>query len=388
MKILNVCLTGPFTEGYAYQDNLLTKYFSLYGNECTIVSNAKQYNKGKVEYVEVGRKIINNNIELIRLDYKKRIPTIIAEKLRIYSGLSEVLENLKPDLIFIHGIQFWDVFKIIKYVKVHKEVKIIVDNHADFSNSATNFISKNILHKIIWRYCAKSVEPYTEVFYGVLPARVDFLNKLYGIDKEKIRLLPMGADTEKIDFKNKNLIRKSIREKYNINEKDFLLVTGGKIDIYKKQILELMKFVKYNKDNIKILVFGDVVDELKEKFERYIDNDKVIYIGWLNSEEVYNYFLSADLGVFPGRHSVLWEQAVGCGLPCIFKYIEGTQHIDLNGNCEFIYEDNIEELKEIINNIKNDEKKYNKMKKVSQVRGIDMFSYKRIAEDCIQFLDL
>ena len=30
-------------------------------------------------------------------------------------------------------------------------VKIFVDNHADFSNSATNWLSLEILHKKIWK---------------------------------------------------------------------------------------------------------------------------------------------------------------------------------------------------------------------------------------------
>ena len=68
--------------------------------------------------------------------------------------------------------------------KTHKNVIVFADNHADFLNSATNWISKNILHKIIWRYYAQMLVPYVKKFYGVLPARVDFLKEVYNIPSD------------------------------------------------------------------------------------------------------------------------------------------------------------------------------------------------------------
>src|SRR5699024_600712 len=99
-----------------------------------------------------------------------------------------------PDIIFVHGVQFLNIKAIVKYKERYPKIKIFVDNHADFSNSATNWISKNLLHSIIWKYCAKVIEPVTDKFYGVLPARVDFLINVYEIDKSKVELLPLGAD--------------------------------------------------------------------------------------------------------------------------------------------------------------------------------------------------
>lgn len=105
-----------------------------------------------------------------------------------------------------------------------------VDNHADFSNSATNWLSKYILHGLIWRKCAYLIEPYTEKFYGVLPSRVDFLRGVYKLPEEKIELLLMGVDDEKlVKLQNKD-VRKEIREKHNIQQEDFLIITGGKVD--------------------------------------------------------------------------------------------------------------------------------------------------------------
>lgn len=70
-----------------------------------------------------------------------------------------------------------------------------MDNHSDFSNSARNWLSKNVLHKIVWRTMAKN-RTICKKFYGVLPARVDFLIDVYNLPKEKCELLVMGADDD------------------------------------------------------------------------------------------------------------------------------------------------------------------------------------------------
>ena len=146
----------------------------------------------------------------------------------------------KPDILFIHNVQFLDMDKVVSYLKRNKKVKVFCDNHADFTNSAKGFVSRRILHGIIWKHCAKSIEPYTTKFYGVLPARVDFLKEVYGLPEEKCELLVMGADDDRVSQASDPAVREAVRERYKINDDEILLVTGGKIDHNKTQTLTLM----------------------------------------------------------------------------------------------------------------------------------------------------
>ena len=254
----------------------------------------------------------------------------------------EILKNEKPNIIFIHGCQFLDMKFVVKYLKENPHVKVYVDNHADFSNSATNWVSKNILHKIMWRRCAKMIEPYTTKFYGVLPARVGFLVDVYNLPKEKVELLVMGADDEEVEKVQHKETIEFVRKENGINEDEFFIVTGGKIDLFKPQTLLLMEAVN-RIPNVKLLIFGSIVPELKEKFEK-LCSDKVKYIGWISAEESYKYFAAADLVAFPGRHSVFWEEVAALGKPMIVKYWDGTTHIDMDGNVRFLYKDSVDEV--------------------------------------------
>lgn len=154
----------------------------------------------------------------------------------------EAIEKIAPEVIFVHNLQFFDIDKIVKYAKTHP-VKIFADNHADFSNSARSRLAV-VFYKIVWRYMAQMIEPYTTKFYGVLPARVDFLKDIYKLPTEKCELLVMGADDEEVERAATIENQKGVRNDLGISKDDFLIVTGGKIDEWKTQTLLLMDAVK------------------------------------------------------------------------------------------------------------------------------------------------
>lgn len=386
MKILHLCLGCFYVDNYSYQENMLPKYHKKIGHEVSIIASLLSFDEsGKGCYLEKGGTYINEyGIKVTRLNnyrYFKRI----SRFMRLYKNTYKTIEKENPDIIFIHGCQFWDIHKVVKYLKRNSRVKVYFDNHADFSNSATNWISKNIMHRIVWRYCAKTIEPFTRKIYGVLPARVDFLIDMYKMPSEKVEFLPMGADDEKVISFRSNYIKESICKKYQLTHHDFIIITGGKIDNSKRQILTLMKSVnELDNKNIKLIIFGTVIKELEDEFYRLLNSDRIKYIGWINSEETYEYFSIADLAIFPGRHSVLWEQAAGSGIPMIVKYWDGTTHIDLNGNVEYLYNDTKEEMKSKIEYIVNNEVHYKNMRRIAESKGMEEFSYLKIAQRSIK----
>ncbi|HAT4204380.1 glycosyltransferase [Clostridium perfringens] len=381
MKILHICLAAFYIDNFSYQENLLPKYHKKLGYDVSILASLQTFDKnGNASYLENGSKYINEyGIPVTRIEYKKFIKPI-CRKMKIYNSIYENLVKEHPDIIFIHGCQFSNMNDIKKYAIKNKNVIIYVDNHCDFSNSAKNWFSKNILHKVFWKHSAKLIEPYTEKFYGVLPARVEFLKNIYKINENKVELLIMGADDEKVKEATDLNLKNKIRNQYGIKEDDFLIVTGGKIDLFKKQTILLMEAVKsINNPKIKLIVFGSIVDELQNKVKSLIDNKLVQYIGWINSEESYKYFASADLVVFPGRHSVFWEQVVALKIPMVVKYWEGSNHININNNCKFLYDDDVDEIKKLIYDLATDEEKYKELKKNSEDVG-ENFLYGNIAK--------
>ena len=382
--MLHVCLIAPVTDGLAYQDNLLPKYHVQMGWDTTIVTSRWIWDSnGKMKIDDRDKYVNEDGVKVIRLPMNGK--ENFYNHFKRFYGFLQVLNSETPDIIFIHGCQFLDIDQVVKYLKKHHDVKVFVDNHADFSNSARGWVSKNILHKIIWRHCAHKIEPYTTKFYGVLPARVDFLKNIYKLPAEKCELLVMGADDELVEKAKTSGARKRIRDQYKIADTDFLIMTGGKIDQWKTQTLLLMQAVHNIKnESVKLIVFGSVTQELMEQVKSLADGTKVQYIGWIQSKDSYDYFEAADLVVFPGRHSVMWEQVVGQGKPMLVKDWVGTHHVDIGGNVKFLTKDSVEEIQGEIEHLLANPDEYQKMTNVAEKEGMKVFSYKEIARRAIE----
>lgn len=377
--ICHLCLHGPYNEGWNYQENILPKYHVKLGYKVFQIVTPYLWEGTKIAISSDKYYISPDGVEIFRCGLSKG-PSF-GGRLTHYHEVYNLLESISPDILFIHDVQCLDIASVVKYLKEHKNCVTYVDNHADFSNSASNWLSKYVLHKIIWRHYAKMIEPYTKKFYGVLPARVDFLVDVYKLPKEKVELLVMGADDELVEKAKTPEVRQSLRKKYGIAPDDFLIMTGGKIDLAKRQTLLLMQAVQsIPSERVKLIVFGSVVDELKEEIARLSDGAKVQYIGWIDAHDTYNHFAMADLVVFPCLHSVFWEQVVGLGLPALFNRIDGFDHVDLGGNCIFIDGNDENDIREKIYYLVNNSQVLQEMKNVAEEKGMNSFSYARIAK--------
>lgn len=385
MKIVHLCLGNYFADGYSYQENMLSQFHKQLGYEVEVIASTQSFDEnGKVCFRDkTGTYHNEQGIQVTRLPFKWN--NAVGRKLKRYAGTYAALEAAAPDILFIHNVQFLDSSVVAKYLKKYPDVVVYADNHADFSNSATNWVSKNILHKILWKRCARKLEPYVKKFYGVLPVRVRFLTDVYGLPKEKCELLVMGVDDNLAEQVTAADAVKTVRTQYGVETDDFLVVTGGKINQYRPETLHLMRAVTQMTDTrIKLLVFGVVAQELKAEFDALCQNNRVIFAGWKTPAETNGLMAAADLAVFPGLHSVLWEQAVGLGVPCAFRKIDGVDHVDLGGNAVFMEDTSTDALQQLMETLLADTAQYEKMRTVAQQKGMQTFSYRQIAARCIQ----
>lgn len=319
MKIVHIALKSIFTEGWSYQENFLTKYHIKFGHDVSLITNLYVRNKSNIN--KVGEETVINNhfgLKIIRLKEKRN--RYFQSILSTYPELESYLNNEDPDLIFLHGLQIRDYKVIKRYIK--KTFKyLIIDNHADFSNSGRSFISKYILHTLIWRFVGKSLVPFTHTFFGVSPDRVNFLINVYKIPSSKVDLLNQGADDDlvmKHDFKGISLFKK----KYNLCSAKHIIATGGKLERYADSIVSLIEafqaFQKKN-DNIVLLIFGSLNDEIRNILARTKNQKNILYVGWLNIGEIYNIIKISQGFIFTGKHSVLWEQVIAHDKPILIE---------------------------------------------------------------------
>lgn len=382
MKILHIAPNSPYNDYWGYQDNLLPKYHKKLGHDVTIIVPNKKHQNGKIIETECSEYILRDGVKVIRLkinDYKNRIITNLNSKLPVY----EYVKKINPDFIFFHGLLSTTIFDVIKYKKkINPSCVVVQDNHLDYNIGRGVETFKDRMIRQYYRLINKKSIKYIERVYGVTPWRKIYAEDYFKIPKNKTDVLIMGADDEKIDFFHKDSIREKIRQKYKISKNDFLIVTGGKIDS-KKKIHYLMTACSGIPD-VKLLIFGSVSDEIKSLFNNLcLNNKNIIYIGWIDSDKVYNIFFASDLVFFPGQHSVLWEQACASKVPCVFEYWKGMDHVNNGGNSDFIHDVSVSEIRQKIKSLKYT-KKYYDMKKVAESSATDIYLYSNIAQKSLE----
>ena len=164
-----------------------------------------------------------------------------------------------------------------------------------------------------------------------------------------------------------------------------MVVTGGKINSNRPETIELMKAIVDCKfEKIKLLVFGVVDSAYKAQFDALCADKKITYIGWLSPEQTYECIAASDLVVFPGLHSVMWEQAVAQGVPCIFRKIVGFDHVDIGGNAYFCEDVSEDGLTKALDDIFGSKMLYTGMKEAACKSDRKKFYYSQIARKCIE----
>ena len=389
MRVLHCCLAAVYVDGFGYQENIIPRIHNSQGHEVMILASTEILKPGVGHvYTKAGEYSNEDGIPVKRVPYIGGLPLKLAAKLRIYKGVLSSIEAFKPDVIFMHDAQTAATADVVNYVRKHPDCRLYIDSHTDFVNSAKTWVSKNLLHGILYKRYVRKTIPYAKKYYGTLPARVAFYRDFYGTPADKTEYLPLGVDDVSTPMDEREQVRTDLREQLGIKPDDFVVVSGGKLERRKNTTILMEAFNLLSQDNshIKLLLFGSVSPDISEKFEHLkAYNPDIVHIGWVPAKETYKYFFASDLACFPGTHSTLWEEAVGYGLPALFKRWEGITQIDLNGNCCLLDEPITKEsLATIMATIMFDKEKYNKMKDVAQTKGMEMFSYSRIAKYSIE----
>ena len=382
MKIVHIAPNSPYNDYWGYQDNLLPKYQKKLGHDVTVIITNTMHKDGKILRTDCSDYILNDGVRVIRREHKQYH---LSKVTGVFSELDvlPLLNELRPDFIFYHGLISYTIKDVVKYIKKNPQCKVVEDNHMDYNiGNQTNTLKEKIIRAWL-RWLNRTTVPYVEKVYGVTPWRKTYAEDYFRIPANKTDVLIMGADDEKVNLEKKDAVRRQIRDKYLVSDEDFLIVTGGKID-KKKGIDVLAESCAGFNQNVKLLIFGSISDDVEDKMEKLIfENDNIIYIGWIDSERVYDYFFAADLVFFPGQHSVLWEQACACKVPCVFERWDGMDHVDNGGNADFIEPVTVEAIRSKIKELLYTDRYY-RMKKVAESEATDIYMYSKIAEKSLE----
>lgn len=328
MKILMLC--DFYDESLEYQEQLCAKFYVKHGHAVTVVTSTHEsvfdYMADRHDNTRPSRTYEHGGVKIIRLPYRYNI----LHRLKAFKRIDDLLEAEAPDLLFLHDIML-NVPDCVRYVQRHARARLIMDYHADYSNSGKNALSRKILHGICRKWFLDRARPHLSKIFPIVPASATFLHEIYKVPFSEMELLPLGADIEAAAAARRSGARQTLRATLGIGDDDIVIFTGGKLTPAKKTELVLAAAARLRQFPIHVVIVGRASDQdaaYGEELSRLAAADpRVHMVGWQNQDDLNRYLSMADLAVFPASQSILWQQAIAMGLPLI---VGDTGHQDIS----------------------------------------------------------
>jgi 1,2-diacylglycerol 3-alpha-glucosyltransferase len=330
LKIIHACLSNYYVDNFGYQENQLVKAHIEQGHIVKVIASCETLGAdNKEKYVSEVEYIGGDGAFVKRIAYRFG-NNFFSRKIRAYKNFNVELNKFKPDIILFHGASSWELINCMRYKKNNPKVKFYVDMHSDLNNSGRNFFSKYILHGIYYRLIVSRILNVVDKFLCVSMDVIDFAKDIYKIPAEKIEFYPLGGNV--ISDQELAFIRERFRAKNSISNFEIVLGQFGKLSKSKKIIEVIKAFLKTN-TNLRLVIGGSIDESISNEFFDLIASDKrVLYLGWLNQDELKEALCGIDVYIQPGSQSAIMQNALCYGRALILANVKAhTPYIKGNG---------------------------------------------------------
>lgn len=332
MKVVHICLSNIFVDGYSYQENELVREHVKSGHEVVVLCSTETYSeKGKFAFLLPSEYMGVEGAKIIRLPYVSWLPRAVARKVRMHPGVTEFLNEFKPDALLFHGTCGWEVSTVARYIRKNPSVVAYIDSHTDKYNSAKGFVSRVFLHGFFYKTIIDySISAYRKVLC-ISSEVMDFAEKIHGVPVSKLELFPLGGQIlDDIEYYQR---RGDAREKYKIGKDELLFVLTGRLS-KRKQLKNGLEAFASNKDKrLKLLIAG-VIDEdvMSDVSALLVSDPRVGYVGWCDNEGLTDLLCAADVYLQPGTQSATMQHSLCCRCAVIlFDYPAHRSYFRGNG---------------------------------------------------------
>lgn len=327
MRIVHCCLSCFYIDGYAYQENMLVRKHVEMGHDVLVLASTETYGDAKtLTYVEPKAYIGSEGALVDRIPYCRFIPHILSKKLRVHPDIYKKLEAFKPDVIMFHGLCGWELLTVAKYVKKNSKSIFYADSHEDFYNSARSFLSRAFLYGLYYKPIIQFSKRYINKFLYITDETRLFCKSVYGLHDNQLEFFPLGGEVldDARYYEKRNIKRKSLL----IKDGDIVFFQSGKFDSKKKLIESLNAFSRVRSKSFKYVIAGSVDPTISYEFENCLKTDsRIVFLDWVDSDELLNLLCMADVYVQPGSQSATMQMSLAARCSVILDDVPSHRHI-------------------------------------------------------------
>ena len=310
MKI--VITTEEFAPSMGYLEFYLAKELTKLGQKVFIFTFGRNS--------RVTRTNCGEGFEVIRLPHFASINGVHAPK---PSGIDYVLKFIKTQkLDVVHCQPLYSPLSLLfisnQRLSRYKIVGSLITGEYSYSS-----FSQYLIYIFIKLITENYVDSKTASYIAINEGFKEVLLRLFKIQNAKIRLIPLGADSELFKFNNESRI--TMRNLLGLTAKDFVVVYSGKI-IQSKEINLLLEaiapIIKQN-NKVKVLIVGNgdfsYINHLKKISLDLQILDNIIFHDQVHRNKLAEFYSASDVAVWPGSVSISILEAASVSLPVIVK---------------------------------------------------------------------
>ncbi|MFM7023846.1 MAG: glycosyltransferase family 4 protein [Flavobacteriales bacterium] len=336
MKI--VILSNWFSERMGYIENCLSKSLAKTGHEIHVVSSTAQVYYNLPEYKTVYEPFIGKNIQeegVKQLDgyTLHRIPFISIDNKVCFKKLGKKLREIKPDVVQVFDAFSFTTFQAAWY-KFIFGYKLFTANHTVASVFPLYQKGRDtLLHKIAFfltRTAPGTVVSWcTSMCFPPTIDAQDIAENYYGIPRSKMKMVPLGVDTDFFCPAANTDLRKQKREALGVGDNEILVIYTGRFTDGKDPLCLAKAIDKLVSEGepFKALFMGNgpQLEEIKKR-KGCITHKFVPY------HELPEWYAIADVGSWPKQESTSMIDAAACGLPIVISNrVQAVERVEGNG---------------------------------------------------------
>lgn len=325
MKIL--VFSEWFSEKMGYSENCLPKALAGLGNEVHLITSNTQIYFNSPTYSEIYQKFLGPGIvecgtkhidgyTLTRLPYCQLKSRIVVK------GLFKTIRQIQPDIVQTFDTNTLVTFLLALY-RPFSHYKLFLESHIHASvlnkgQRCSTFRSK--MMKALFKLIGRIISSQSSLCYPISVDSAKVAVDYYGIERNKIKIIPLGVDNEiffpagndEISISN----REKVRERVGLSIDDIVVIYTGRLSEDKNPycLAKAIEFLNTSHPGFRGLFIGD-----GPQSELIIKTVGCTVIPFMPSTELADYYRSADIGVWPKQESTSQIDAVCCGLPIIIS---------------------------------------------------------------------
>jgi glycosyltransferase involved in cell wall biosynthesis len=323
MKIVHVM--NWYVPNMGYEENFLPAEQAKLGHQVHIITSDRiPAYEGYKHHIGrfINKRIIgsgiyeDNDVTIHRLPC--RLEVINGDQV-VLKGLRRALRELEPDVVQAHGTLTLLAILAVWYSK-ELGYKVFVDDHLHKNNFKTDSVLKKLyvqLAKLFYAVYGKRVSCWMPRTY----AAEEIVQSLVHVARDRIEVTHLGADETR--FVKSDKYRAAGRALVGVGADDTLIVTSGKFHESKDIHILVRAFhaVASKRDDVYLLLLGNGPEAYMQRIQllaaRSDASSRIVFKDFVLNSELPLYYNAADLGVWPGSHSITVIEAVATGLPVI-----------------------------------------------------------------------